>query len=477
MNSGPYYTNSLANHELHADTCIYPDLGQSLTTNPQMYSLADGAVQAHQRTSSTDLAGLIRAATVAAGREADEIADGPEISAKPRRTMKPFQATVDAELVHASDPHQLRKRNQPQVRRGKSIEEHVTRSQISQKQRGTSDTRSPEPGHGIDDTTSNDDGQLESICCNQIREQQNLVSDVRVAGVHSAAALFRKPPASSKKYTRPPMSKLFTSLELSPENFLHLQAAAKGYMLNGSYPERRECVGQRGKGDSELVKLRLWNCVKEFLDREGNGARFFGTDVPGDEGMVRTMIWPVDKNRIIRVVTPLLRRMVTNERQRQYAVEARKTGATGDEAHNKKRKLIDTVSSPGHAAYHSSPLELRARSMEIGLHEMFMEINGDSVDAYNLRDRYHYCNLAFRLDNLAVIAGLPGTAFNGVVATIDYHLQKSHSKGHVSCGKSCEGEVIQRMLAMGLLDHGRWQTISQGNDEDKHALLAFLSAP
>lgn len=51
--------------------------------------------------------------------------------------------------------------------------------------------------------------------------------DARAAGVHSAAALFRPPSDSSKKYTRPPMSKLFASLELTPEDFLYLQAAAK----------------------------------------------------------------------------------------------------------------------------------------------------------------------------------------------------------------------------------------------------------
>lgn len=128
------------------------------------------------------------------------------------------------------------------------------------------------------------------------------------------------------------MSKLYTSLELSPENFLHLQAAAKSYMLDPEHPERGDCVGQRGKGDSELVKMKLWNCAARFLD-EGNGQSHFAEDVLGDEGAKRTMFWPGDRSRIIGAVIPLLRRMVTNERQRQYAVESRK----GLNAGKKKR--------------------------------------------------------------------------------------------------------------------------------------------
>ena len=147
--------------------------------------------------------------------------------------------------------------------------------------------------------------------------------------MQSATALFRSPSASSKKYTRPPLSKLFTSLELSPENFLHLQAVAKAYMLDPDHPERRDCVGQRGKGDSELVKMRLWNCVAKFLDEEGHGQFHFGEDILGEEGATRAMTWPRDRSKIIGAVIPLLRRMVTNERQREYAVETRKGGSAG----------------------------------------------------------------------------------------------------------------------------------------------------
>ncbi|KAI4692315.1 uncharacterized protein J4E84_003284 [Alternaria hordeiaustralica] len=173
---------------------------------------------------------------------------------------------------------------------------------------------------------------------------ESLLNDARAAGVHSAAALFRRSSErTSRKYTRPPMSKLFMSLQLSPENFLQLQALAKGYMLDTSHPERQSCVGNRGKGDTDMVKLRLFNCVRDFLN-EGVGEQFFGEDVekPGEKDAIEAaralgedktpdagerLTWPKDGNKIISLVTPLMRRMVTNERQRQYAIETRKGGA------------------------------------------------------------------------------------------------------------------------------------------------------
>jgi hypothetical protein len=175
---------------------------------------------------------------------------------------------------------------------------------------------------------------------------ENLLNDARAAGVHSAAALFRRTSektTTTRKYTRPPMSKLFMSLQLSPENFLQLQAQAKTYMLDTTYPERQNCVGNRGKGDTDMVKLRLFNCVRDFLsDRVGEN--FFGENVekPGERDSIEAaralgedtapkaeerLTWPRDGNKIINLVTPLMRRMVTNERQRMYAIETRKGGS------------------------------------------------------------------------------------------------------------------------------------------------------
>ncbi|KAJ4366650.1 hypothetical protein N0V95_000151 [Ascochyta clinopodiicola] len=171
---------------------------------------------------------------------------------------------------------------------------------------------------------------------------ENLVTDARAAGVHSAAALFRRTSSlTTRKYTRPPMSKLFMSLNITPENFIALQALAKMYMLSPAHPERQSCVGSRGKGDTDMVKLRLFNCVRDFLADGGVGEQFFGEHVekPGERenselaavlgeegGRGEKLVWPKDGNKIISLVTPLMRRMVTNERQRLYAIDTRKGG-------------------------------------------------------------------------------------------------------------------------------------------------------
>jgi hypothetical protein len=93
------------------------------------------------------------------------------------------------------------------------------------------------------------------------------------------------------------MSKLFTSLELTPEEFLHLQAAAKAYMLDPAHPERGECVGNRGRGDTDMTKLKLFGCVKSFLEDEGWGDRCFGPNA--DSAEVRKLKWPQMKNKYV----------------------------------------------------------------------------------------------------------------------------------------------------------------------------------
>jgi hypothetical protein len=194
---------------------------------------------------------------------------------------------------------------------------------------------------------------------------ESLLNDARAAGVHSAAALFRRSSErKSRKYTRPPMSKLFMSLQLSPENFLQLQASAKAYMLDSSHPERQNCVGNRGKGDTDMVKLRLFNCVRDFLN-DKVGEQFFGEHVekPGENDAIEAaralgedktpdaserLTWPRDGNKIISLVTPLMRRMVTNERQRQYAIETRKGGAKKkDKEGSAEATIQQSDSNPG----------------------------------------------------------------------------------------------------------------------------------
>tara|TARA_R110002003_G_scaffold288_9_gene18396 strand:- start:13606 stop:14913 length:1308 start_codon:yes stop_codon:yes gene_type:complete len=211
---------------------------------------------------------------------------------------------------------------------------------------------------------------------------ESLLSDARAAGVHSAAALFRRTSErTSRKYTRPPMSKLFMSLQLSPENFLQLQAHAKAYMLDTTYPERQNCVGNRGKGDTDMVKLRLFNCVRDFLN-DGIGEQFFGENVekPGEREAIEAaralgedqvpnpdeiLTWPRDGNKIIGLVTPLMRRMVTNERQRMYAIETRKGGT------KKKDKEGSAEAATQQAVQSLAGTITRAQSVEHHLQPAF----------------------------------------------------------------------------------------------------------
>lgn len=296
------------------------------------------------------------------------------------------------------------------------------------------------------------------------------LSEARAVGVHSAAALFRQP-SSNKKYTRPPMSKLFSSLELSPENFLHLQAAAKGYMLDDDHPERRDCVGQRGKGDTEMVKLRLWNCVRHFLEAEGNGERFFGEDVVNEGMGPRTYIWPRDQQKIISLVIPLLRRMVTNERQRQYAIETRKGSGTDDrrrrktdesfsdlkgshfspdqqlQMHDQGQRTEDLRQSmppppPPAQAQAQAPMDPN-QAMEIGLTDLLLD--GYQPDWSEISRCYDAYNHDFELDNLWSISGLQQPDWRGLVAAVDSHYQVVHH-GSYQCPPQCEDQNINRII-------------------------------
>lgn len=91
------------------------------------------------------------------------------------------------------------------------------------------------------------------------------------------------------------MSKMFTSLELSPEQFLHLQAAAKEYMLDPKHPERRSCVAKKGQPDTDMVRLKLFGCVQSFLEDEGWGEKCFGVNSEGAAD--RKVRWPQMKHK------------------------------------------------------------------------------------------------------------------------------------------------------------------------------------
>jgi len=142
-------------------------------------------------------------------------------------------------------------------------------------------------------------------------------------GVAPAAALFKQPTEKSKKYSRPVMSKIFTSLGVDAMEFLEIQAAAKKYMEDPAHPERRATVGyaRYDKNETDTAKLNLANVTESFLEEEGWGERTFG---PNARGRTSAKIrWPKNKSKVINAVTPLLRRMVTNLRQREYQAKIR----------------------------------------------------------------------------------------------------------------------------------------------------------
>ncbi|KAL4802944.1 hypothetical protein BDV18DRAFT_145893 [Aspergillus unguis] len=315
------------------------------------------------------------------------------------------------------------------------------------------------------------------------------LADARSVGLHSAAALFRQT-STNKKYTRPPMSKMFTSLELSPENFLHLQAAAKGYMLDDRHPERRECVGQRGKGDTEMVKLRLWNCVRHFLDVEGNGPRFFGEHVVNEGMPPRTYVWPRDQQKIISLVIPLLRRMVTNERQRQYAVETRKGGVDARRRRKTEDSIQDFQGSPQfsseehlqmqahhlpegyNSAQHALPApappphaEPIVQATDLNLTDLFLD--GYTTDWNAISRSYNTYNQDHQLDNLWTLSGLQMGDWRGLVAAVDSHYQVIH-EGDYNCVPSCENENVRRILDSQSTADLRWR-IGGGPARDEFA--------
>ena len=430
-----------------------------------IYSLAGGALQAHEDNTASQFAGLIQAATAAAGQEATyyQIANGT--GHRMRRTSRQSHDEVEDLSNGSMSGHA----------QGTEGIYDADKIQTEGNERYPQETMTPETrllsSSSRRKRKRGSDEEYEGLTLRTRQATPAIsVSTAHSSGVHSATALFRRPSTSSKKYTRPPMSKLYTSLELSPENFLRLQAAAKTYMLDPSFPQRRDCVGQRGKGDSELVKLRLWNCVKEFLESKGHGERFFGSDVLGEDGARNSMTWPTDRNNIIRAVTPLLRRMVTNERQRQYAVETRKGGVPND---TRKQKLDSgPTSAPVHLQDRGDHESL-SRSMEVGLRELQIDTLAADFDSRQVRENYEKCNANSRLDNLSNLSGLPEPDFNGLFAAIHYHVRILHSNDSAECSPfdgSCEEDIISRILATGLIDHGTWHTSSQGDIGAKHIL-------
>lgn len=96
----PYYPNTLNQSDDHTLTNDsrghYPDLEPSLAHNAHIYSLADGAFQAHQHSTDREFAGLIQAATAAAGQESSYTQDHDKVYIPRRMTRQ--AANMSGEL-------------------------------------------------------------------------------------------------------------------------------------------------------------------------------------------------------------------------------------------------------------------------------------------------------------------------------------------------------------------------------------------
>jgi hypothetical protein len=148
-----------------------------------------------------------------------------------------------------------------------------------------------------------------------------------------SSALFRSKSirAPAKKYTRPPTKDVFQSLRIGTEEWVRLEVEAKDYMLDENYPQRQASVGNRGLAPTNDTKIQLFKTVQGFL-AGGAGSAYFGTTNAERDREGERWLYPRDEDRLIGLLTPLMRRMVTNERQRQYARRTRQSGVGGRSA-------------------------------------------------------------------------------------------------------------------------------------------------
>jgi hypothetical protein len=163
-----------------------------------------------------------------------------------------------------------------------------------------------------------------------------------------SAALFRSKSlrTPAKKYTRPPTKDVFQSLKIGTEEWVRLEAEAKAFMLDETHPERQASVGNRNLVTSNDTKIHLFKTVQKFL-ADGAGALYFGSASAerfASDG--ERWLYPRDEDRLIALLTPLMRRMVTNERQRQYARRTRQSGIGGKSVEPEGLGTILEVSLP-----------------------------------------------------------------------------------------------------------------------------------
>ncbi|KAL9101978.1 MAG: hypothetical protein Q9187_009178 [Circinaria calcarea] len=183
------------------------------------------------------------------------------------------------------------------------------------------------------------------------------------------------------------------------------------------------------------------------------------------------MIWPTHEKEIIAAVTPLLRRMVTNERQRQYAVETRKS-ETAQEC-GKRRKLND---GPHNATRQEGPQATpgtRSPQPRITLVDHFIKINGNA-SGISWDRLEEYC-ASPKFGKLKSLVGLSEVDFTAVLGIAAHETQKSlrtGKQGHRDLDPKCYDGTIARLLVSGHLDPGQtsWYSTTANATETGQAL-------
>jgi hypothetical protein len=91
-------------------------------------------------------------------------------------------------------------------------------------------------------------------------------------------------------------------------------------------------------------------------------------------------------NRIISLVTPLMRRMVTNERQRMYALETRKNLAAAKQGQNEKSRgsATPTVDSPRTGSQPEAPSTPSALDIDPKLNSYHYSIGSPATQGQHL---------------------------------------------------------------------------------------------
>jgi hypothetical protein len=126
-------------------------------------------------------------------------------------------------------------------------------------------------------------------------------------------------PQSGASTTRPtvqrtPLERIQADLELSNETFNNFRQEVATYVEDSNRPDRLRMMARtRSKKDLDAARAIKKQAVKEFLDQDGYGARYFALQ----PGVPRTWHWPNDPELAEAVVTPVFEHAVALHRARE----------------------------------------------------------------------------------------------------------------------------------------------------------------